>query len=113
MNLLNIKHYFSMKKILFVSFFMTLNLCIYAQNTFKAVINDNENKKHIMALTAQVASTTIATLADENGQIILAVIANGLQEIQRSYIGVAQRTDSFNFPLEDTAPIEILLYEQS
>ncbi len=66
-----------------------------------------------MGVTAQVTGTTIATISDENGQIILTGIANGLQEIQFSYIGFAQRTDSFNFPLEDTAPIEILLYEQS
>lgn len=102
-----------MRKILFVSFFMTLNLCVYAQNTFKAVIKDSEKKEPLMGVTAQVTGTTIATISDENGQIILTGIANGLQEIQFSYIGFAQRTDSFNFPLEDTAPIEILLYEQS
>lgn len=102
-----------MKKILFVSFFMTLNLCVYAQNTFKAVIKDSEKKEPLMGVTAQVTGATIATISDENGQIILTGIANGLQEIQFSYIGFAQRTDSFNFPLEDTAPIEILLYEQS
>lgn len=102
-----------MKKILFVSFFMTLNLCVYAQNMFKAVIKDSEKKEPLMGVTAQVTGTTIATISDENGQIILTGIANGLQEIQFSYIGFAQRTDSFNFPLEDTAPIEILLYEQS
>lgn len=102
-----------MKKILLVSFFMTLNLCVYAQNTFKAVIKDSEKKEPLMGVTAQVTGTTIATISDENGQIILTGIANGLQEIQFSYIGFAQRTDSFNFPLEDTAPIEILLYEQS
>ncbi|MFY7938233.1 MAG: TonB-dependent receptor [Flavobacterium sp.] len=102
-----------MKKILFVSFFMTLNLCVYAQNTFKAVIKDSEKKEPLIGVTAQVTGTTIATISDENGHIILTGIANGLQEIQFSYIGFAQRTDSFNFPLEDTAPIEILLYEQS
>lgn len=102
-----------MKKILFVSFFMTLNLCVYAQNTFKAVIKDSEKKEPLMGVTAQVTGTTIATISDENGHIILTGIANGLQEIQFSHIGFAQRTDSFNFPLEDTAPIEILLYEQS
>ncbi|RRA90341.1 TonB-dependent receptor [Paenimyroides viscosum] len=102
-----------MKKIHFVSFFMTLNLCVYAQNTFKAVIKDSEKKEPLMGVTAQVTGTTIATISDENGQIRLTGIANGLQEIQFSYIGFAQRTDSFNFPLEDTAPIEILLYEQS
>jgi len=92
---------------------MTLNLCVYAQNTFKAVIKDSEKKEPLMGVTAQVTGTTIATISDENGHIILTGIANGLQEIQFSYIGFAQRTDSFNFPLEDTAPIEILLYEQS
>ena len=102
-----------MKKILFMSFFMTLNLCVYAQNTFKAVIKDSEKKEPLMGVTAQVTGTTIATTSDENGQIILTGIPNGLKEIQFSYIGFAQRTDSFNFPLEDTAPIEILLYEQS
>ncbi|GIM58352.1 hypothetical protein CAPN007_05590 [Capnocytophaga canimorsus] len=92
---------------------MTLNLCVYAQNTFKAVIKDSEKKEPLMGVTAQVTGTTIATISDENGHIILTGIANGLQEIQFSYIGFTQRTDSFNFPLEDTAPIEILLYEQS
>ena len=102
-----------MKKILFVSFFMTLNLCVYAQNTFKAVIKDSEKKELLMGVTAQVTGTTIATTSDENGQIILTGIPNGLQVIQFSYVGFAQRTDSFNFPLEDTTPIEILLYESS
>ncbi len=102
-----------MKRILIVSFFMALNLCVYAQNTFKAVIKDSEKKEPLMGVTAQVTGTTIATTSDENGQITLTGIPNGLQEIQFSYIGFAQRTDSFNFPLEDTAPIEILLSEQS
>lgn len=102
-----------MKKILIVSFFMALNLCVYAQNTFKAVIKDSEKKEPLMGVTAQVTGTTIATTSDENGEVILTGIPNGLQEIQFSYIGFAQRTDSFNFPLEDTAPIEILLSEQS
>src|SRR5690606_11225230 len=102
-----------MKKILIVSFFMALNLCVYAQNTFKAVIKDSEKKELLMGVTAQVTGTTIATTSDENGQIILTGIPNGLQEIQFSYVGLAQRTDSFNFPLKDTTPIEILLSEQS
>ena len=102
-----------MKKILIVSFFMALNLCVYAQNTFKAVIKDSEKKEPLMGVTAQITGTTIGTTSDENGQIILTGIPNGLQEIQFSYIGFAQRTDSFNFPLADTTPIEILLYESS
>ncbi|MEG0917363.1 MAG: TonB-dependent receptor [Myroides sp.] len=102
-----------MKKILIVSFFMALNLCVYAQNTFKAVIKDSEKKEPLVGVTAQITGTTIAITSDEKGQIILTGIPNGLQKIQFSYMGFSQRTDSFNFPLEDTAPIEILLSEQS
>lgn len=102
-----------MKKILIASFFMALNLCVYAQNTFKAVIKDSEKKEPLVGVTAQITGTTIAITSDEKGQIILTGIPNGLQKIQFSYMGFSQRTDSFNFPLEDTAPIEILLSEQS
>ena len=63
---------------------MTLNLCVYAQNTFKAVIKDSEKKEPLMGVTAQVTGTTITTIYDENGHIILTGIANGLQEIQLS-----------------------------
>ena len=102
-----------MKKIFIVSFFMALNLGICAQNTFKAVIKDSEENEPITGVTALVTGTTIATTSDENGQIILTGIPNGLLEIQFSYIGFATHIDSFNFPLNNTTPIEILLYENS
>ena len=66
---------------------MTLNLCVYAQNTFKAVIKDSEKKEPLMDVTVQVIGTTIGTTSDENGQIILTGIPNGLQVIQFSYVG--------------------------
>jgi len=102
-----------MKKILIVSLLMTFNLCVYAQNTFKAIIKDSEKKEPLMGVTAQVTGTSIAVTSDENGQVILTGIPNGLQEIQFSYVGFSPRTQSFNFPLADTAPIEVLLSEQS
>ena len=77
-----------MKKILIVSFFMALNLCVYAQNTFKAVIKDSEKKELLMGVTAQVTGTTIATTSDENGQIILTGIPNGLQVIHGPFLHV-------------------------
>lgn len=43
-----------MKKIFIVSFFMALNLGIYAQNTFKAVIKDSEENEPITGVTALV-----------------------------------------------------------
>ncbi len=102
-----------MKKTLIVSLLMTLNLCVYAQNTFKAIIKDSEKKEPLMGVNAQVTGTSIAETSAENGQVILTGIPNGLQEIQFTYVGFYPHTQSFNFPLTDTVPIEVLLSEQS
>lgn len=96
-----------------MSLLMTLNLCVYAQNTFKAVIKDSETKEPLMGVTAHITGTSIGTTSNENGQILLTGIPDGLQEIQFSYMGFAQHIDTFNFPLIDSATIEILLNESS
>lgn len=102
-----------MKKIIIVSFFMVLNLCVYAQNTFTAVVKDSEDKEPLIGVTVQVIGTSIITTSDENGQITLTDIPNGLQEIQFDFVGFSQRKYSFNFPLQSTTPIEILIDESS
>jgi len=102
-----------MKKIIIVSFFMVLNLCVYAQNTFTAVVKGSEDKEPLIGVTVQVIGTSIITTSDENGQITLTDIPNGLQEIQFDFVGFSQRKYSFNFPLQSTTPIEILIYESS
>lgn len=92
---------------------MVLNLCVYAQNTFTAVVKDSEDKEPLIGVTVQVIGTSIITTSDENGQITLTDIPNGLQEIQFDFVGFSQRKDSFNFPLQSTTPIEILIDESS
>jgi len=41
-----------MKKILIVSFFMALNLCVYAQNTLTAVVKSSGTKEPLIGVTA-------------------------------------------------------------
>src|SRR5690554_5074142 len=102
-----------MKRILIVSFFMALGFCAFAQNTFKAVIKDSEKKEPLMGVTVQITGTAIATTSNENGQITLLDIPNGLQSIHFSYIGFNERIDNFQFPLTDTSVVEILLDDSS
>ena len=92
---------------------MVLNLCVYAQNTFTAVVKNSEDKEPLIGVTVQVIGTSIITTSDENGQITLTDIPNGIQEIQFDFVGFSQRKDSFNFPLQSTTPIEILIDESS
>ena len=48
-----------MKKILFMSFFMTLNLCVFAQNNLNAVIRNSENKDPLIGVEKPVKLTTL------------------------------------------------------
>lgn len=98
-----------MKKILIVSFFMTLNLCVYAQNTFKAVIKDSETNEPLIGSTAILSGTTIGATADIDGLITLTHIPNGKQIIEFHYIGYETKKDTLEFPLTTSDLIEIFL----
>lgn len=102
-----------MKKILIVSFFMALNLCAYAQNTLNIVVKSIETNKPLNGVTASIKGTSLVATSDENGQITLANIPNGLQEINFSYIGYNEHIETLEFPLKDKTFIEILLQESS
>lgn len=102
-----------MKKILFMSFFMTLNLCVFAQNTLNAVVKDSENKNLLIGVTASIKGTSLAATSNEKGLIIIENIPDGIQEIHFSYIGFNDYIDTLEFPLADNSPIEILLKENS
>jgi len=105
--------FYTMKKIVFVSFFMTLNLCVFAQNTLNAVIRNSENKNLLIGVTASIKGTSLAATSNENGLIIIENIPDGIQEIHFSYIGFNDYIDTLEFPLADNSPIEILLKESS
>ena len=102
-----------MKKILIVSFLMALNLCAYAQNTLNIVVKSIETNEPLNGVTASIKGTSIAATSDENGQITLANIPDGLQEINFSYMGFNEHNDTLEFPLKDKNVIEILLQESS
>ncbi|WP_437129013.1 TonB-dependent receptor [Sphingobacterium tenebrionis] len=92
---------------------MTLNLCVFAQNTLNAVIRNSENKNLLIGVTASIKGTSLAATSNENGLIIIENIPDGIQEIHFSYIGFNDYIDTLEFPLADNSPIEILLKESS
>nr|WP_315143830.1 TonB-dependent receptor [uncultured Flavobacterium sp.] len=102
-----------MKKILIVSFFMALNLCAYAQNTLNIVVKSIETNEPLNGVTASIKGTSNAATSDENGQITLSNIPDGIQEINFSYKGFNEHIETLEFPLKDKNVIEILLQESS
>jgi outer membrane receptor for ferrienterochelin and colicins len=82
---------------------------VQAQNTFQAVIKDVESKELLIGSTALLKGTTTGSTADVNGKIIINNIPDGKQAIEFSFIGYETKTDTFNFPLQQTEPLIILM----
>jgi len=98
-----------MKKFI-VLLFATFNIInVFGQNIFKAVIKDRETKELLIGAGAVVQDTTNGASADINGVLEIKNIPDGKQIIIFSFVGYEQRIDTFNFPLTQTKPIEILL----
>lgn len=81
-----------------------------SQNTFKAIIKDSESKETLFGSTAIVQGTTNGASADQNGFIEIKNISNGKHSIVFHYMGYSEKTATFNFPLMNTEPIEIMLF---
>lgn len=86
---------------------------VFSQNTFKAIIKDSETKEPLIGASAILEGTTNGASADINGLIIISNIPNGKQEIQFRYIGYEEHEETFEFPLANTEPIEILLKSEA
>ncbi|MFZ2431134.1 MAG: TonB-dependent receptor, partial [Lutibacter sp.] len=81
----------------------------FGQHTFKAIIKDGESKELLMGATAILQGTTNGASANQNGFIELKNIPDGKHTIIFRFIGYQEKSNTFNFPLIQTEPIEILL----
>lgn len=86
---------------------------VFSQNTFKAIMKDSETKEPLIGASAILEGTTNGATADINGLITISNIPNGKQEIQFRYIGYEEHEETFEFPLANTEPIEILLKSEA
>lgn len=82
---------------------------VFGQNSFKAIIKDNDTKGPLIGATALLKGTTIGGTADLNGLVTITDIPNGQNIIEFRYIGYETHIDTFNFPLTSTKPITIFL----
>lgn len=81
----------------------------FGQNTFKAIIKDGESKEQLIGATAILQGTSNGASADQNGLIIINNIPDGKQTILFQYIGYQGKTETFDFPMTQTQPLEIFL----
>jgi len=89
---------------LFIALFITvINLTtVFGQNTFKAILKDNETNEPLIGATAVLKWTTNGSSSDLNGKIEIKNIPNGQQTIIFSYISYEKLELIYNFPLTDS-----------
>ncbi len=98
-----------MKKALML-FFAVINITtLFSQNTFRAIIRDEESKEPLPGATAIVQGTTIGSGADTSGMIELNNIPDGRQVIIFSFIGYETQRIHLHFPVLSEEPVEIFL----
>ncbi|MDR2764330.1 MAG: TonB-dependent receptor [Tannerella sp.] len=82
---------------------------LFAQNTFRAIIQDAGTREALVGATAVVDGTTNGTVSDADGQIVIDHIPDGKSKIVFSYTGYKRQEKEFAFPLPDDNPVEIIL----
>ncbi|NAW51520.1 TonB-dependent receptor plug domain-containing protein [Elizabethkingia argentiflava] len=78
---------------------VAINTLAFCQNTFKAIIRDQETKQPLSGVVVQLKKLTISAISDATGQIILNHIPNGQQSIEYSFSEYETKTEIYQFPV--------------
>jgi len=95
-----------MKKILTILAILVCN-SVCAQNTFKAIIKNDDTKKNLPGATLVITSLNKGATADTSGTIIINNIPDGKIEITFSFVGYISQDKTIGFPLKNSEPLEI------
>jgi outer membrane receptor for ferrienterochelin and colicins len=100
-----------MKKYFLATIAMLFCAAVYAQNTYNAIIKDEETKEPLIGVTVQIGNTALGGTTSVTGEIKIDNIPNGTHAVIISYLGYETRIDTLTFPLTITRPLEIFLHE--
>ena len=98
-----------MKKIILLLLAMLYTSILLSQNSFRTIIKDSETKEVLFGANAIIKGTTNGASSDQNGFLEITNIPNGTQTIIFSFIGYKEKTETYQFPITQNEPIEILL----
>ena len=76
----------------------------FGQNTFKVKVIDAENSEPLIGATVQISST-IGAIADDNGEVTLPNIPNGVVTLQVSFVGYETFKQTYTFPRNEALTV--------
>ncbi len=101
---------FTQKRRLFLVVVFIGNLSIlFAQNTFTAIIKDEDTKEVLPFANVILKGTQIGGSADSTGKVTIENIPDGKQTLVFSYVGYRKKEKDFTFPLKTSQPVIVYL----
>jgi len=98
-----------MRRIILILFLINAFGTIQAQNTFKAILKDEDSKEPLIFANVVLKDTHIGAATDTTGRVLLKNIPDGKQTIIFSYVGYRTKAKTFIFPLSQKTPLIIYL----
>lgn len=84
---------------------------MYAQNTMKISIVDQEDGEPLIGVTAKVDGTETTAISDADGNMTIGGMADGEHSITFSYIGYEKKTERYTLPMADSL-VTVTLHEE-
>jgi outer membrane receptor for ferrienterochelin and colicins len=88
---------------------MYASFTLVGQNTFKAIIKDNETKEPLFGATVLIQGTNNGGISDQSGLVQIGNIPDGKQVLVFRFVGYKEIIKPFDFPLNQSEPVKILL----
>ena len=102
-----------MQKYFFIIMAMFVVVGAQAQNSFKAIVKNNDTKEPIIGVSVVVDGTNSISVSDDNGLILITNIPDGEHSITFSSIGYKKKTEVFTFPIANENTLEIFLESEA
>jgi len=97
-------------KRLFIAILLTGSLHnLVAQNTFTALIKDEDTKEALPFANVILEGTRIGGSADTTGKVTIKNIPDGKQTLVFSYVGYRKKEKDLTFPLKTSQPVIVYL----
>ena len=98
-----------MRRIIIILFFINALGAIQAQNTFKAILKDEDTKEALAYANVVIEDTQNGAATDTTGFVELKNIPKGKQTLVFSYVGYRTKEKNFIFPISQKEPFVIYL----
>ena len=86
-------------------------LCMYAQNTLKATVKEEDSGEPLVGVTVKIDGTGLSGVTDGEGNITIIGVPDGSHNAVFTYIGYERENKTLTFPMAEDTTLTIYMEE--